>query len=78
MNKDLAKKGRFGDTEIRKVDGQPAHVSKDEAKFIDRKGLLGEIVVKSMGSGTINPETVQMVTLLAGAWIVGDSLRVTE
>ena len=30
------------------------------------------------GEGTVNPDTVQMVTLLAGAWIVGDSLRVTE
>ncbi len=26
----------------------------------------------------LNPETVQYVVLLAGAWIVGDSLRVTE
>jgi len=55
--KNLAKKGRFGDTEIRKVDGKPAHVNKQEAKLIDRKGKLGEILVKSIGAGTTNPET---------------------
>ena len=58
MNKkDLAKKGRFGDTEIRKVDGKPAHVNPQEAKLIDRKGRLGELIVKSQGAGTTNPET---------------------
>ena len=58
MNKkDLAKKGRYGDTEIRKVDGQPAHVNPQEAKLIDRRGRLGEIIVKSIGTGTTNPET---------------------
>ena len=57
MNEDLAKKGRFGDTEIRKGDGQPAHVNKEEAKLIDRQGILGEIAVKSQGAGTTNPET---------------------
>jgi len=31
-----------------------------------------------LGEGTMNPETVQMVTLLVAAWIVGDSLRITE
>ena len=44
-------------------------------------GVAGMIVICAdglFGEGTINPETVQMVTLLAGAWIVGDSLRVTE
>ena len=44
-------------------------------------GVVGMIVICAdglFGEGTINPETVQMVTLLAGAWIVGDSLRVTE
>ena len=30
-----------------------------------------------MGEGTINPDTVQAVTLLVAAWIVGDSLRET-
>jgi len=58
MNKkDLAKKGRFGDTEIRKVDGKPAHVNPQEAKLIDRRGRLGEIIVKSQGAGTVNPQT---------------------
>ena len=44
-------------------------------------GVAGMLVICAdglFGEGTINPETVQMVTLLAGAWIVGDSLRVTE
>ena len=43
-------------------------------------GIAGVVVICAdsvFGEGTINPETVQMVTLLAGAWIVGDSLRVT-
>jgi len=57
MNKKLAKKGRFGDTKIRKVDGKPAHVNSQEAKLIDRKGKLGEILVKAEGAGTINPKT---------------------
>ena len=57
MSKELAKKGRLGDTEIRKVDGKPAHVNKAEAHLIDRKGKLGEILVKAHGSGTTNPET---------------------
>jgi len=54
---DLASKGRFGDTEIRKIDGKLAHVNKYEAALIDSKGLLGEIIVKAYGSGTINPLT---------------------
>ena len=44
-------------------------------------GIAGVVVICAdsfFGEGTVNPETVQMVTLLAGAWIVGDSLRVTE
>jgi len=44
-------------------------------------GVAGMIVICAdslFGEGTVNPDTVQMVTLLAGAWIVGDSLRVTE
>jgi|TARA_R110000744_G_scaffold336224_2_gene441540 hypothetical protein len=43
-------------------------------------GVAGMIVICAdafFGEGTINPATVQMVTLLAGAWIVGDSLRET-
>lgn len=44
-------------------------------------GIAGVLVICAdgiFGEGTLNPETVQMITLLAGAWIVGDSLRVTE
>ena len=44
-------------------------------------GIGGMIVICAdslFDEGTVNPETVQMVVLLAGAWIVGDSLRVTE
>ena len=43
-------------------------------------GVAGMIVICAgslLGEGTINPETVQTVTLLAAAWIVGDSLRET-
>ena len=43
-------------------------------------GVSGMVVICAdtlFGEGTVNPETVQMVTLLAGAWIVGDSLRET-
>ena len=53
----LAEKGRFGDTEIRKVDNQPAHVSAWEASLIDSYGKKGEDMVKSVGSGTTNPDT---------------------
>ena len=43
-------------------------------------GVSGMLVICAdtvMGEGTVDPETVQMVTLLAAAWIVGDSLRET-
>ena len=41
-------------------------------------GVSGMIVICAdtlVGEGTINPDTVQAVTLLVAAWIVGDSLR---
>ena len=44
-------------------------------------GVAGTIVAFSnalFGEGTVDPETVQQITLLVAAWIVGDSLRVTE
>ena len=43
-------------------------------------GVSGMLVICAdtlMGEGTINPDTVQAVTLLVAAWIVGDSLRET-
>ena len=44
-------------------------------------GVAGMIVICAdslLGEGTVNPETVSSVVLLAAAWIVGDSLRLTE
>jgi hypothetical protein len=44
-------------------------------------GIAGVVVICAdslLGEGTVNPETVQSVVLLAAAWIVGDSLRLTE
>ena len=44
-------------------------------------GVAGVAVICAdslFGEGTINPGTVESVVLLAAAWIVGDSLRVTE
>tara|TARA_R110002012_G_C11563762_1_gene603636 strand:+ start:369 stop:1142 length:774 start_codon:yes stop_codon:yes gene_type:complete len=55
--KNLASKGRFGDTQLRFVDGELSHVNLEEAKTIDMYGSQGEKLVKSIGSGTINPET---------------------
>ena len=43
--------------------------------------VSGVVVVAAntlFGEGTVTPETVQYVVLLAAAWIVGDSLRLTE
>ena len=43
--------------------------------------IAGVAVVCSntiLGSAIVAPETVQYVVLLAGSWIIGDSLRVTE
>ena len=52
-----ASEGRFGDTLIRQVDGQDAHVNAWEANLIDRYGDDGETIVKNLGAGTINPST---------------------
>ena len=44
-------------------------------------GVAGLAVICAdslLGEGTVNPDTVTSVVLLAAAWIVGDSLRVTE
>ena len=53
----IAKKGRFGDSELRKVNGEMSHVNKKEAALIDKYGQKAELLVKSVGSGTINPDT---------------------
>ena len=44
-------------------------------------GVAGMAVICAdalFGEGTVDPNTVQSVVLLAAAWIVGDSLRLTE
>ena len=44
-------------------------------------GVSGLVVICAdtfLGEGSVNPDTVQAVTLLVAAWIVGDSLRATE
>lgn len=57
-NKDKrAKLGRFGDTKIREIDGQPNHVTALEAVKIDTDRKSGEEFAKAVGSGTINPIT---------------------
>lgn len=56
-NQELNKYGRGGDSEIRKVDGRPSHVSLLEAYMIDNYGKGGERFAKEYGSGTVNPAT---------------------
>ena len=59
-------------------------VDKVKAMFRSRRfwvGVAGLAVVFAdslFGEGTVNPDTVTSITLLAAAWIVGDSLRLTE
>lgn len=53
----VASKGRFGDSELRMIQGTPQHVNKFEADIIDEFGEQGENFVDSIGSGTTNPET---------------------
>jgi len=53
----LKEEGRYGDSEMRKVDGLLSHVSPEEAMIIDKWGKRGEEYVKAIGSGTINPKT---------------------
>ena len=54
---DLANKGRYGDTEVRIIDNDYAHVNKAESIVIDEYGDKGINWVKNAGAGTINPET---------------------
>ena len=59
-------------------------LDKFKAMFKSRRfwvGVSGLVVICAdtvFGEGTINPATVESVVLLAAAWIVGDSLRITE
>ena len=57
LYKNKASLGRYGDTELRMVDGITSHVNPEEAHVIDMYGSQGEKLVKSVGSGTINPNT---------------------
>ena len=53
----VARKGRKGDSELRRVGGEVSHVNKTEANAIDALGPMGEAWVQSIGSGTRNPKT---------------------
>jgi len=68
--KDLEKKGRLGDTKIRRIDGELQHVNKQEASWIDNYGLLGAEMTKAQGSRTINPETGLRENIAIPWWVV--------
>jgi len=74
---ELANKGRYGDTEVRIIDNDYAHVNKAEAVVIDEYGDKGINWVKNAGAGTINPETgkkeypLPFMAIMAGAAIGG-------
>ena len=71
-NNHLSKHGRFGDTEIAKTSsGDLWHVSKHEKKLIDNYGKIGEDVVDTLGSGTINPTTGLKEQWVQAALMVG-------
>ena len=53
----IAEQGRGGDTELRIVDGEVSHVNKEEAQVIDKFGPIGQMAVRQIGAGTINPTT---------------------
>ena len=55
--KNMANKGRYGDNNLRFVDGKLSHVNPQEASAIDNYGFMGENYTKSIGAGTINPNT---------------------
>ena len=55
---DLAKKGRYGDSEIAKTSkGELWHVNPQEKAMMNMYGAEGERMVDAIGSGTINPQT---------------------
>tara|TARA_R100001594_G_C4023301_1_gene259648 strand:- start:343 stop:1053 length:711 start_codon:yes stop_codon:yes gene_type:complete len=78
MYKDLAKHGRFGDTEMYRTSktgpgkGELWHVNPQEKKIMDMYGQRGEKLVDLIGSGTINPKTgkeekwIQLAIMAAG------------
>ena len=71
-NNHLSKHGRFGDTEIAKTStGDLWHVNKHEKKLIDNYGKVGEDIVDTLGSGTINPNTGLKEQFLTTALAVG-------
>jgi len=54
----LAKKGRYGDTEIARTSkGELWHVNPQEKSLMSMYGREGEKMVDRIGSGTINPQT---------------------
>ena len=53
----IARKGRKGDSRVNVVDGELSHVNPIEDELIKALGPMGEAFTKSVGSGTINPET---------------------
>ena len=72
--------GRFGDTEIRNIDGEPNHVNEVEAHWIDNYGLLGQLATKASGSGTTNPHTGYterfpwiQAAIAVGSYLLNDS-----
>ena len=68
QNNNLAAMGRRGDTMIRPVNGQPAHVNPIEANMIDNFGPAGQKMTQTKGAGTINPKTGLKEYHPAGAW----------
>tara|TARA_R100001082_G_scaffold103048_1_gene73486 strand:- start:4852 stop:5922 length:1071 start_codon:yes stop_codon:yes gene_type:complete len=56
--KSIAKKGRYGDNTLSRIDGKINHTNAWEKYINESHGELGGELVKSWGSGTINPETL--------------------
>lgn len=73
--KDLEKRGRHGDTMMKKIDGELAHVNAVEYE-------LSPETIKESGSGTINPTTGKkeyFIPLLVGAAAaVGSGLKALQ
>ena len=70
--KDLEKHGRHGDTMMKKIDGEPAHVNAVEYE-------MSPEYIKEHGSGTINPVTGKreyfIPLLVAGVALAGAGLN---